>query len=680
MTNASQPVGRSGPQTIVALLRMRAQQQPDNIAYRFVFDNGNDEEITYTELDKRARAIGCVLSSIPLNDRPVMLLYSPGLDYISAFFGCLYAGALAMPSPSPDPLHPDSYAPRLAAIISDAEPGMVLTTADSSAVLSSLSGQAAALRDLHVIAVEDVPAEPAPAWEPDHINVESAALLQYTPGFASAPQGLVITHRNLVSNAELLCSLFGSSAESRGMTWLPPHNGMGLVTGIIQPLYNGFPVTLMAPADFLRYPLRWLQEISRTRATISGGPNFAYDLCVGKTTAEDRMQLDLSSWQVAFNGSEPPRAQTMELFAQAFEPAGFRRQAFQPCYGPAEATYIVTGGLPWSRKYQKAFDASVLRQGKAIPAVADATSHPLVSCGYASVDHCRVVIVDPVTRTECAEGQVGEIWISGSTVARSYRGDTEHTRKVFGARLAGNGDGPFTRSGDLGFLWDHELFVTGRLTDHAAAHGANWEGYVLSVHELEPGTPQHRVAAVLGGGGELDAPALGQALEALIAARVPGCLPSAGETGQRITGGVSSWLQDNDAREVDDAQLMKWLEQAVHEPLDLVSGQLARIQLYRKAMDETLALVVVHRIITDFWSMPILVRELKTLYSVQAGDIAASSPGLTDFVRHYCWAGGERVSTYAAISAGPIACMFGCHADGDCHRPCKPPRAHAGSP
>lgn len=178
----------------------------------------------------------------------------------------------------------------------------------------------------------------------------------------------------------------------------------------------------------------------------------------------------------------------------------------------------------------------------------------------------------------------------------------------------------------------------------------------------------------------MDAPALGQALEALIAARVPGFPPSAVKPGQRITGGASSLLQDNDACEVDDAQLMKWLEHAAHEPLDLVSGQLARIQLYRKATDETLALVVVHRLITDFWSMPILVRELNTVYSLRVGGIAAPSPDLTDFVRHYCWAGGERVSAYAAISAGPIACMSGCHSGGDCHRPGKSPRARACSP
>jgi acyl-CoA synthetase (AMP-forming)/AMP-acid ligase II len=671
MRQCAQPAGRIASQTVVSLLRMRAEQQPDNIAYRFVSDNGNDDEVTYAELDRRARTLGAMLSGIPADGRPVMLLYPPGLDYISAFFGCLYSGAIALPAAPPGPGLAAGYVSRLAAIAKDAEPGVVLTTAESGAVLPSLYGPVAGIRGLHVIAVEDIAAEPVPAWEPGPVNAESAALVQYTPGSA-APKGVVLTHRNLIKNSELLCCLVGGSEESRGMTWLPPHHGLGLAAGIIQPLYRGFPVTLMAPDDFLRRPLRWLQEISRTRATISGGPNFAYDLCVGKTTAEDRLRLDLSSWQVAFNGPEPAQAQTMEHFAQAFEPAGFRRQALQPCYGLAEATSIVTGGVPWSRTRGKGFDAAALQLGKAIPAAADGRSFRLVSCGYAPVDHCRLVIVDPATRTQCAERQVGEIWVSGSSVARSYWGRPEDTREVFGARLAGTGDGPFARSGDLGFLMDHELFITGRLAGHRAVRGPAWDASVLSVHELEPGTAQHRVAATLRCRGQLDVAALGHALEVLIARRVPGFGSPDSESGQRTIGGVRSWLADNDARYVADAQLMKWLEHAAHEPLDLAGGQLARIQLYRRETGETLALVVAHRFITDFWSMTILVRELKTLYAGQTGGITAPSGELTDFERHYCWVGGARVPAYAAAGAGPIGCAYGCHADGDWGQPREP--------
>jgi acyl-CoA synthetase (AMP-forming)/AMP-acid ligase II len=677
MTESAQPDGRIAPQTVVSLLRMRAEQQPDKVAYSFVSDNGHNDEVTYAELDKRARTVGYLLSDMHANGRPVMLLCPPSLDYISALFGCLYSGAIAVLAAPPDTVRPDGYVSRLAAIAHDAEPSVVLTTAESGAILPSLSGPSAGAGGPNVISVENVSAEPTPAWEPSHMDAEAAALLQYSPGSTSTPKGAILTHRNLMSSSELLSRLFDCSRESRGMTWLPLHQGMGLIAGIIQPLYGGFPATLMAPADFMRRPLRWLQEITRTRATISGGPNFAYDLCVGKTTPEDRLRLDLSSWQVAFNGCEPVRAETMEHFARAFEPAGFRRQAFHPCYGLAEASYIVTGGARWSRTPVKAFDATALRYGKAIPAGAADTSFRLVSCGYASVDHCRVVIVDPVTRTECAEGQVGEIWISGSSVARSYWGRPEQTREVLGARLAASGDGPFARTGDLGFLMDHELFVTGRLSGHGVAGGPAWERSVLSLSELEPGTAQHRVAATLRLRGELDASALGHALEALVARRAPGLPPPDAEPGQRVNGSIRSWLRENDARGADERQLAKWLEHASREPLDGASGQLAGIHLYRTATDETLALLVAHRFITDFWSMTILVRELETLYSEQKGGIPAPLPELADFVRHYYWVGGARVSAYAAMSDDPIAHPDPRAADGDCPAPREPLWARA---
>jgi acyl-CoA synthetase (AMP-forming)/AMP-acid ligase II len=694
---------------------MRVEQQADDIAYTFASDRSRNEEITYAELDKRARTVGCMLSGLEIRGKPVMLLYPPGIDYISAFFGCLYAGAIAVPAAPPDPLRPDSSLPRLAAIVRDAAPCVVLTTAALGVALSSLSRSSPGLSGLDVMTTGDVSAGRQKTWEPAPADAASIALLQYTSGSTSTPKGVVLTHRNLISNSEFMFRLFGHSRESLGVMWLPPHYGMGLIGGIIQPLYGGLPVTLMAPADFLRRPLRWLQEISRTRATISGGPSFAYDLCVGKTTVEERLQLDLSSWQVAFNTSAPVQAETMEQFARAFEPAGFRREAFHPCYGPAEATNIVTGGIPWSRRGTRAFDAAALRRGKAIPAAADGTSRRLVSCGYASVDHCRVVIVDPVTQMECVAGQVGEIWTSGSSVARSYWDRPEETREVFGARVARTGDGPFARSGDLGFVLDHELFVTGRLR---VAGSAGWcdrrrdeieptaessrpllrpscgAAFTMAespgrlqdspglrsvpfLHELEPGTAQHRVAAALCCRDELDVSALGHALDVLIARRAATFPSPDGEDGQRIIGRTGAWLQENDARYVDDAQLTKWLKHSAHEPLDLASGQLARIQLYRRATDETIALVVAHHFIADFWSIGQLVRELGTLYGTQKGGIPAPLPELPDFVRHYSWVEGARASAYAILSADSVACPDCCHPGGDCDLLRESPRCLA---
>ena len=393
-----------------------------------------------------------------------MLLYPPGIGFIAAFFGCLYAGAVAVSACPPDPLRIDRSLPRLVAVARDAAPSVVLTTATMSTMLGSLSEALPELSGLRVMTTGDVPTDLSSGWEPGPVEAEAVALLQYTSGSTSVPKGVVLTHRNLMSNSELIFRFFGHSEESRGVSWLPAYHDMGLIGGILQPLYGGFPVTLMAPADFARQPLSWLQEIGRTRATTSGGPNFAYDLCVRKTTAAQRAGLDLSSWRVAFNGSEPIRAETMENFARAFGPAGFSREAFHPCYGLAEATLIATGGLPWSRRGVTSFDAARLRDGTAVSSAADTSSRRLVSCGFASRDR-DVVIADPDTRVERAAGQVGEIRISGRGAAPSYWRRPAETRETFGAYLAGTSEGPFLRSGDLGFVLGRQLFVTGRIKD-----------------------------------------------------------------------------------------------------------------------------------------------------------------------------------------------------------------------
>jgi acyl-CoA synthetase (AMP-forming)/AMP-acid ligase II len=317
--------------TIVSLLRMRADQQPRRVGYTYLSAPGT-AEITYAELDRRARAIGCMLSELGIRGKLAMLMYPPGIDYIAAFFGCLYAGAIAVPACPPDPMWPDRSLSDLVAVVRDAKPSFVLTTAVTGAVLGSMSRSSPELSRLRIMATDELPAGRAEAWEPVAVPADSIALLQYTSGSMSAPQGVALTHRNLMSNSGRIFRFFGHSAQTRGVTWLPGHDDMGLIGGIIQPLYGGFPVTMLAPADFLREPLSWLQEISRTRATTSGAPNFAYDLCVRKTTPEERSQLDLSSWRVAFSGAEPIRAETMDNFVRAFESVGFRSEAFNPGY------------------------------------------------------------------------------------------------------------------------------------------------------------------------------------------------------------------------------------------------------------------------------------------------------------------------------------------------------------
>jgi acyl-CoA synthetase (AMP-forming)/AMP-acid ligase II len=458
--------------TVVSLLRTRASKQPGQVAYTFAAEHSGRQDVTYAELDRKAASIACLLSDLGLRGRLAMLLYPPGLDYVAAFFGCLYAGAIAVPACPPDPLRPDRSLSRLVAVAEDARPSAVLTTASAGSGLLALLGSVPGLSHLPVVATDRAPAWACPDAGPVRISAESIALVQYTSGSTSAPKGVVLTHQNLMSNSALLHRLFGHSPESRGVCWVPLYHDMGLIGGILQPLYGGFPVTFMPAADFLRRPLSWLEEISRTGATTSGGPNFTYELCLRKTTQEERARLDLSRWRVAFNGAEPVRAETMEKFARAFRVAGFRREAFHPCYGLAESALIVTGGLPWSRQRATAFDAESLRSGAAVAPVAGRQSRRLVSSGWPALDH-RVLIVDPATQEERAAGQVGEIWISGPSVAQSYWGRPAQTRETFGARLARTGEGPFLRSGDLGFKVGRKVFVTGRIKDLIVVRGYN---------------------------------------------------------------------------------------------------------------------------------------------------------------------------------------------------------------
>lgn len=689
MTEAVQYVSGIVPSTLVSLLRMRAEQQPDDAAYTFVSDESCREEITYAELDKRARTVGRQLSSLQVHGKPVMLLCPAGIEFISALFGCMYAGAIAVPAPLPDSLRSERCLSRFAAIIRDAAPCAALTTAAAYAAISSLCGPSPGLSGLQMVAIDNIAAGGEEIWEPGPADAESIAMLHYTSGAVSTPKGVALTHNNLISNCELVFRLFGHSQENRSVMWLPPDQGMGFIGGIIQPLCGGFPATLMAPADVLERPLRWLQEISGTHTTVSGGPNFAYDLCVRKTTEKERLRLDLSGWQVAFNTSAPVQAEMMEQFARAFEPAGFRREAFHPCYGFAEATNLVTGGIAWSRRRAQSFDGAALQHGEAIPCAADGSSPRLVSCGYAPVDHCRVVIVDPVTRMECTAGQVGEIWVSGSSVARSYWRRPDETRKVFGARLAGTADVPFVRSGDLGFMLDHELFVTGRtkgpaavggdcyggndITDDAdmptwlSRHGdrlSSWQHSLWFLREIDPGTAGHRVAMALLFHGELDISALEYAAHVVVARRAASFQCCDEVPGSRNIGRCRAWLEE--ARDIDEEEFPMWLESSAHEPFDGTRGPL-RLHLYRRGADETVVLVVAHHVIADVWSIAALVRELEVLYGERKSDTA-------ELVRQYCWIGGSRVSAPAPVAADPAAppvCLRPWR--GGHHQPLEPP-------
>ncbi|HEX8351281.1 MAG TPA: AMP-binding protein, partial [Pyrinomonadaceae bacterium] len=463
--------------TLTELLRRRALGAAARTGYTFLADGEEGEtSMTYGELDARARAVAALLQESKAAGGRVLLLYPSGLEYVAAFFGCLYAGATAVPAYPP---RQNRHLPRLQAIVSDARAGFALTTGAVLARMGRLFEQAPELRRLRWLTTDALDASRADDWREPATGGGDLAFLQYTSGSTSTARGVMVTHDNLLRNERMIQLAFGQTAESVTVGWLPLYHDMGLIGNVLQPLYTGTPCVLMSPTSFLQSPARWLRAVTRYRATTSGGPNFAYELCAERVGEEERRLLDLSSWEVAYNGSEPVRADTLEKFARAFEPCGFRREAFLPCYGLAEATLLVSGRRRTAGPLVKTFDADSLERHRATES-ADADGggedgvegRRLVGCGEAAPGQ-NVLVVNPDTREACAPGRVGEIWVAGANVARGYWGRPEESEEVFGARLAGTGEGPFLRTGDLGFLRDGELFVTGRLKDLIIIRGLN---------------------------------------------------------------------------------------------------------------------------------------------------------------------------------------------------------------
>lgn len=457
--------------TLVDLLNVRSHVQSDQLAYRFLPEGtvGDEITITYRELDQRARAIASLLRELSCQGQRVLLLYPAGLDYIAAFLGCLYAGAIAVPAYPP---RPNRSLQRIQAIIQDSKAAIALT---QEAVLSKLEQRFAEcpeLKSLYWLSTDVLDDQLASAWQRPSITADSLALLQYTSGSTAAPKGVMISHDNLLHNSSLINEFFQDSPASSGVSWLPPYHDMGLVGGLLQPLYVGAPMTLMPPVAFLQKPIRWLQAISHYRATTSGGPNFAYDLCVRKTTPDQWKSLDLSCWELAFSGAEPILHETLERFAATFSAFGFRREAFYPCYGMAETTLMVTGGEKGSLPQTHLANAKALQINQVVPPTGPDEARVLVSCGQAPSPD-QVQIVDPETTQPCPADIIGEIWVKHSrSTAQGYWNRPEQTRHSFDAHCLGD-DQAFLRTGDLGFLHNGELYVTGRLKDLIIIRGRN---------------------------------------------------------------------------------------------------------------------------------------------------------------------------------------------------------------
>jgi acyl-CoA synthetase (AMP-forming)/AMP-acid ligase II len=474
-------------ESLVDLGRARADSLGDQPLYTFLSERAGEDasHLTYAGLDLRARAIAAALQRLGAGGQRALLLYPPGLEFVAAFFGCLYAGVVAVPAYPPRSAR---TLPRLLEIARDARPAIALTTNELQAMIGGMAAQVPDLSALRLLATNAVPLDQAEAWTHPGASGSTMAFLQYTSGSTAAPKGVMVTHGNLLHNEEMIRQAFGQTAESVIVGWLPLYHDMGLIGNVMQPLYLGARCVLMSPIAFLQSPKRWLAAISRYRATTSGGPNFAYDLCVRKIAPADRADLDLASWDTAFNGAEPVRAETMARFAEAFGGCGFQARAFFPCYGLAEATLFVSGGAGEGKVRGEprvaAFDRALLEAGEARPLpAADPASRTLVSCGSAWLGQ-EVAIVDPATMTRCAAGKVGEVWVRGPSVAQGYWRRPDETAETFDGRLPEEPEGPkgvavekeqarFLRTGDLGFLDGGELFVAGRLKDLIIIRGRN---------------------------------------------------------------------------------------------------------------------------------------------------------------------------------------------------------------
>ena len=467
-----QHADRSGsffyPETLVHLLRHRAEHQPDARAFTYLLDGEVDElHTTYGELDRQARAIGAWLETMGLEGERALLLYPAGMEFVAAFFGCQYAGVTAVPI---NPPRRNAKLSRVEAIVEDAAARVALTTDELLDRLHGVIVESPKLKKLTWQATDVAGAGMADDWKMPDVTPDTLAFLQYTSGSTGTPKGVMLTQNNLMHNSALINLAFEQTRSCTGVFWLPSFHDMGLIGGILQPVYEGRPNVLMSPMAFLQRPFRWLKAITDYRGTTSGGPNFAYDLCVEKITDEQIKELDLNCWQVAFNGAEPVRAETMDAFSEKFAPCGFRREAFFPCYGMAEATLLVSGGFVPSLPVVRNYDIESLGDNKAVRTGED--GRRLVGCGETLSDQ-EIVIADPDTLASRAPREIGEIWVRGPSIAMGYLNRPEESARTFDAHLSDTGEGPFLRTGDLGFLDDGELFVTGRLKDLIILRGKN---------------------------------------------------------------------------------------------------------------------------------------------------------------------------------------------------------------
>ena len=460
--------------TIIDILLWRAKNQPDRIAYTFLKDGEtNEQNLTYSQVLSQVQSVAHRLQKEGLEGERAILLLPSCLEYITAFLGCLYAGVIAVPAFPPDPTRLKVTLPKLQGVINDSQAKVILTNKKIMTFSPLFLNQAPEIKKLKWIEIESVTKGKKTFCESYNISSDDIALLQYTSGSTSSPKGVILTHGNLMHNEMMLKTMTESNELSVGVGWVPLYHNMGLIANLLLPLYVGFHVIITSPVTFLEKPLSWLRIISKYKATITLGPNFAYELCAKKATEADKENLDLTSWKTAGCGSEPIRKSMIDTFSETFASCGFRKEAFTPGYGLAEATLmvVISRGPKYTNLLQAALQNGLIEELKNNE-INNEEILEAVCCGKA-IDDMEICIVTPDTIELCNDKHIGEIWLSGPSVAQGYWNNPEATKETFGFRLPGS-DKTYLRTGDLGFFKNGELYVTGRIKDLIIINGKNY--------------------------------------------------------------------------------------------------------------------------------------------------------------------------------------------------------------
>lgn len=459
--------------TFIDILRWRAEVTPDSPAHIFLKDGETDEDgQTYAELDRRARALAATLQTRGGKGERVLILLQPGQQFITAYFACLYAGHIAIP------LYPhlrkkkDNILTRILNVAKDARPVAILSNSIIEGSSATLFAEEEETANIPWVNLDHIDEKESDKWVNPEASENDVAFLQYTSGSTNLPKGVMVTHGNLVHNTRAISMKYNAHSDQIGLVWLPPYHDMGLIGGILTPVYAGFCMYLMPPPYFLQRPLRWLQAISRYKVNISGGPNFAYEYCVKRVRPEQRAELQLAQWETAFCGAEPINPDTFRRFADYFKPCGFDYKSFIPSYGLAESTLLVTSVEKEEAPVTAFFSKEGLEKSRVVPAEPGAESRELVGCGDEGYG-LKVRIVNPATTDMAQEDEIGEVWVSGGSVAKGYWGKPELTDETFHATIANTGEGPFMRTGDLGFQKDGQLYITGRIKELIIIDGSN---------------------------------------------------------------------------------------------------------------------------------------------------------------------------------------------------------------